>query len=63
MANYLTVGHMEDGILVELSPKRRARVSEAGTGREISAEEPRALPSINETIAYYQVAATFLRGR
>jgi phosphoglycerol transferase MdoB-like AlkP superfamily enzyme len=63
MANYLTVGHMEDGILVELSPKRRARVLEAGTGREISLADPRSTASINETVAHYQVASGILRGR
>ena len=63
MANYLAVGHMEDGVLVELSPKRRARVLEAGTDRDISAADPRATTGIKETIAHYQVATGVLRGR
>jgi len=63
MANYLTVGHMEDGIVVELSPRRHARASEAVTGRAIPEDNPRALDSINETIAYYQVAAYGLLNR
>jgi phosphoglycerol transferase MdoB-like AlkP superfamily enzyme len=63
MANYLTVGHMEDGILVELSPKKRARVLEAKTGRDVSAHDPKADSWINETVAHYQIAAGVLRGR
>ena len=63
MANYLTVGHMEDGILVELSPKRRARVLEAGTGREIPGSHPTAVSWIKETVAHYQIASDILRGR
>jgi len=63
MANYLTVGHMEDGILVELSPKRRARVLDAKTGRDVSAHDPKADAWINETVAHYQIAAGVLRGR
>ena len=35
MANYLTVGQMKDGIVVELSPKRGARVLDAATRREL----------------------------
>ena len=62
-ANYLTVGHMEDGILVELSPKRRARVLEAKTGRDVAAHNPKVDAWINETVAHYQIAADVLRGR
>ncbi len=62
MANYLTVGHMEDGVIVELSPKRRARVLEAGSGHALAPGDPRSTPSIKETIAYYQVATHILRG-
>jgi hypothetical protein len=61
MANYVTVGHMEDGILVELSPKRRARVLDAETGREISVHHPQARGWIEETVAHYQVATDVLR--
>jgi phosphoglycerol transferase MdoB-like AlkP superfamily enzyme len=63
MANYLTVGHMERGVLVELSPKRRARVLEASTGREMPPGDPESIASINETVAHYQLAADILRGR
>jgi phosphoglycerol transferase MdoB-like AlkP superfamily enzyme len=63
MANYLTVGHMEDGILVELSPKHRARVLDSHTGQQLSRDDPRSAPSINETAAHYQVASDILGGR
>ena len=63
MGNYLTVGHMEDGVLVELSPKRQARVLEAKTGRDVSRHDPIAVSWIDETVAHYQVAADILRGR
>ena len=61
MANYLTVGHMEEGILVELWPKRRARVLEAGSGRELGANDPQSAAWIDETVAHYQVAAQMLK--
>jgi len=63
MANYLTVGHMEEGILVELSPKRRVRVLEANTGRELASDSPQAISWIQETIAHYQVATSILRAK
>jgi len=63
MANYLTVGHMEEGILVELSPKRRVRVLEAATGRALARDDPKAAPWIHETIAHYQLATTVLGGK
>ena len=63
MANYLTVGHMEDGILVELAPKRRARVLEAESGRELPMTDAKAAAWINEAVAHYQVAAGILRRR
>ena len=63
MANYLTVGHMEDGILVELSPKARARVLDAESGRDLPTGSPKIAPSIAETVAHYQMAADVFRGR
>ena len=63
MANYLTVGHMEDGILVELSPKHRARVLNSQTGQQLARDDPRRAASINETVAHYQVASDILAGR
>jgi phosphoglycerol transferase MdoB-like AlkP superfamily enzyme len=63
MANYLTVGHMENGILVELSPKQRARIFETSSGRELSTKGPEAAAWINEAVAHYQVASDMLRRR
>jgi phosphoglycerol transferase MdoB-like AlkP superfamily enzyme len=62
MGNYLTVGHMEDGVVVELSPRRRVRVLEAKTGQSIG-DDAKAAAWINETVAHYQTAADVLRGR
>lgn len=62
-ANYVTVGHMEKGIEVELSPKRRVRVREAASGRELPARDPKYAASIFEAIAYYQIASDVVRGR
>lgn len=61
MANYLTVGHMEEGVVVELSPKRHARVLEASTGRELPMKDPTNVSWIEEAISYYQVADKVLR--
>jgi phosphoglycerol transferase MdoB-like AlkP superfamily enzyme len=63
MANYVTVGHMEDGILVELSPKHRARVLDAETGREIPVDHPQARGWVEETVAHYQVATSVLKAK
>jgi phosphoglycerol transferase MdoB-like AlkP superfamily enzyme len=63
MANYLTVGHMEDGVLVELSPKHRARVLDSQTGEQLARDDPRSAASIQETVAHYQVAADILGRR
>jgi phosphoglycerol transferase MdoB-like AlkP superfamily enzyme len=63
MSNYLTVGHMEDGVLVELSPKQRVRVSDAKTGQTLASDGVKSIAWITETIAYYQVAANMLLRR
>jgi phosphoglycerol transferase MdoB-like AlkP superfamily enzyme len=62
MANYLTVGYMERGVVVELSPKRRAALVDAGSGKPVAADDPRAEGLVDEAIAYYQVATEVLRG-
>jgi glucan phosphoethanolaminetransferase (alkaline phosphatase superfamily) len=61
MANYLTVGQMQDGIVVELSPKRRARVLDAATRRELPVSDLRWTTAVNQAIAPYQVATSLLR--
>lgn len=57
MANYLTVGYMEDGLVVELTPGRRARVVDAATGRPLPMTDPHARHLVDEAIGYYEVAA------
>lgn len=63
MANYLTVGYMEAGMVVELSPKQRVRVVDAQTGELVSAANASAAELADEAIAYYQVAARVLKER
>ncbi len=62
MANYQTIGHYEDGMLVELRPQRRVRVIDPATGRELPwTTETR--HQADETIGYYQAASdAFKRG-
>jgi len=62
MANYQTVGYLENGMLVELRPQRRVRVVDAETGRELP---PSAATRhfTEEAIGYYQGASdAFRRG-
>jgi phosphoglycerol transferase MdoB-like AlkP superfamily enzyme len=63
MANYLTVGYMQDGVMVSLSPKQRVQLADAQTGKMIPNNDPRAAGLTEEAIAYYQVATEQLRGR
>lgn len=61
MANYLTVGYMQDGMVVELSPKRRVRVVDATTGKAIRLDDARAKKIIEQAVSHYQLAADMLR--
>jgi len=62
MANYQTVGYLENGMLVELRPQRRVRVVDAETGREVAASEA-TRHFTDEAIGYYQGASdAFRRG-
>lgn len=63
MANYLTVGYVEDGVLVELSPKQRSRVVNAASGRQLAPGDSRAKSTLVEAIAYYQLANDILRSQ
>lgn len=56
MANYLTVGYMQDGILVSLAPKKRVSLTDVKTGSGLPLDDSRAKVLIEEAIAYYQVA-------
>jgi phosphoglycerol transferase MdoB-like AlkP superfamily enzyme len=60
MANYQTVGYLEDGILVELRPQRRWRLVDAETGKE-RAHDERGMRILEETVSYYQAAAEAYR--
>jgi phosphoglycerol transferase MdoB-like AlkP superfamily enzyme len=63
MSNYLTVGHVEENVLVELSPKRRSRILDTKTGGVLPARDMRTQPSLLETIAHFQVAFDVLHAR
>lgn len=62
MANYLTVGYMQDGLVVELQPRRHVRVVDAVTGRPLPDGDPRGASLVKEAVAYYQEATDLLRG-
>jgi len=60
-SNYLTVGHAEGGVLVELSPKQTSRVIDLNTGKVIPSGDPRAAPALTETVAHFQTTADLLK--
>ena len=60
MANYLTIGYLEDGRVVELAPGRSAHVVDATTGTDLT-DAPGADQLIDDVVAYYQAAAVELR--
>jgi phosphoglycerol transferase MdoB-like AlkP superfamily enzyme len=60
MANYQTIGHLEEGMLVELRPQRRVRVIDVASGRELPLTGE-ARHMADESIAYYQAASAAFR--
>jgi phosphoglycerol transferase MdoB-like AlkP superfamily enzyme len=60
MANYLTVGYMEQGMIVELGPRQFVRVMRADSGKEVSLDDKDAKQLVGEAISYYQNATAFL---
>ena len=60
MANYLTVGYMENGLIVELAPQQRIRVIRASDGTVVPNDDPTARHYINEAISHYQTAAKYI---
>ncbi len=60
MANYLTVGYLENGRVVELGPNRLARVVDAESGASMDGAPDRD-ELIDDVVAYYQAAAAELR--
>jgi phosphoglycerol transferase MdoB-like AlkP superfamily enzyme len=59
MANYLTVGYLQDGNVVELTPKKTASVADAVTGADRSGKDG-AAALIDNVVAYYQTTAVEL---
>ena len=57
MANYLTVGYMKDGMIVELAPQGRVNTVRAKDGSLVDADDPAARRIVNEAISYYQTAS------
>lgn len=56
MANYLTVGYLKEGKVIELMPKQTTKVLDAQAGAELPADAA----ATDEAIAYYQTAAARL---
>ncbi|GMR18616.1 MAG: LTA synthase family protein [Gammaproteobacteria bacterium] len=63
MANYLTVGYMQDNVVVELSPNQRVKVLDAKTGEYLNNDTTKSRHLIDESIAYYEMATDMLRKR
>lgn len=63
MANYLTVGYMEDGLIVELGPKSHVIVRSQQDGHIVPNDDPRASEVIEEAVSYYQMASAILSRR
>jgi phosphoglycerol transferase MdoB-like AlkP superfamily enzyme len=57
MANYLTVGYMEDGLVVELAPQGRVRVVDAHNGKVLPIKATESRHAIEEAISFYQTAS------
>ena len=60
MANYLTVGYMENDLIVELAPQGRVRVVRVSDGSVVPSADPEAQHMIKEAISYYQTAASYI---
>ena len=60
MANYLTLGYMESGLIVELRPKQQVRVVEAESGTVVDQSQPEIQVMINRAISFYQGASDYL---
>jgi phosphoglycerol transferase MdoB-like AlkP superfamily enzyme len=63
MANYLTVGYLEEGRLVSLMPNRRRTVVDLATMREIPLAAPDAQELLREAIAHYQFSSRWVERR
>lgn len=61
MSNYLAVGQEAGGILTELHPKRKVRVTDLKSGQTLPPQDARAKKSTADTIAIYQLASELLK--
>lgn len=61
MANYLTVGYMEDDKIVELRPQQTVRVVQGVDGSVISNDDTVASNLINKAISFYLLAANYIK--
>jgi phosphoglycerol transferase MdoB-like AlkP superfamily enzyme len=60
LANYQTVGYLEDNILVELRPQRRWRLVDPVSGKELPANE-KGKELLEEAVSYYEGASEAYR--
>jgi len=60
LANYQTVGYLQDGVLVELRPRGEYRIVEASSGRALPLDRV-TQPILERAVAYYQVASEAYR--
>ncbi|MBK7815453.1 MAG: LTA synthase family protein [Rhodocyclaceae bacterium] len=60
LANYQTVGYLEDGVLVELRPQRRWRLVDPATGEALPDSE-RGRHLLEEAVSYYEGASQAYR--
>jgi phosphoglycerol transferase MdoB-like AlkP superfamily enzyme len=61
MSDYLTVGQEANGILTELLPKRKVRVTDLKAGQQLPLQDARAKDATADTIAVYQLASELLK--
>jgi len=60
LANYQTVGYLEDNVLVELRPQKRWRLVDPATGKELPDSE-RGRQLLEEAVGYYEGASQAYR--
>ena len=60
MANYLTIGYMERGMIVELGPRQHVRVVYAENGEQVPINDSLALELTREAVAHYQQASAYI---
>ncbi len=60
LANYQTVGYLEDGVLVELRPQKRWRLVDPATGQALPDSE-RGRHLLEEAVGYYEGASEAYR--